>query len=110
MIIGALFFIGLFINVNELLSLLPEKYRSGGNVVIIISISAFSNMATGMNSSIIFYSDKYKQGSIMLIGMIVLSVILNMLMIPIWEIEGAAIATGTSLFLSNVFKTLIIYK
>jgi O-antigen/teichoic acid export membrane protein len=110
MIIGALFFVGLFINIHELLSLLPEKYRSGETAVIIISISAFSNMATGMNSSIIFYSDKYKQGSIMLIAMIILSVILNMIMIPIWGIEGAAIATGTSLFLSNVFKSLIIYR
>ena len=46
----------------------------------------------------------------MLIGMIALSVILNMIFIPIWGIEGAAIATGSSLILSNIFKTLIIYR
>ena len=110
MILGGLLFIGIVVNIHDLLSLLPEKYQAGSNVVIIISISALSNMATGMNSSIIFYSDKYKQGSVMLIGLIALSVILNMLMIPVWGIEGAAIATGASLLLSNVFKTLIIYR
>lgn len=110
MIFGGLLFIGLVINANELLSLLPEKYHSGGNVVIIISISAFFNMATGINNSIIYYSQKYVHGSLLLIGLIVLSVILNMLFIPRWGIEGAAAATGTSLLLFNVFKTIIIYN
>ncbi|TAL62902.1 MAG: hypothetical protein EPN85_01595 [Bacteroidetes bacterium] len=110
MILGGILFTGLFINIHELLSLLPAQYRAGGNVAIIIGISAFSNMATGMNSSIIYYSDKYKQGSLMLIGMVILSVALNMVLIPVWGIEGAAVATAASLILSNVFKTLIIYR
>ena len=110
MIMGGILFIGICINIKDLLTFLPVKYQAGANVVIIISISALSNMATGMNSSIIFYSEKYKQGSVMLIGMIILSVMLNMMLIPVWGIEGAAVATGTSLLLSNVFKTLIIYR
>ncbi len=110
LIIGGLLFIGIVINITPFLSLLPSQYLAGRNTVIIIGISALSNMATGMNSSIIFYSDKYKQGSYMLIGLIVLSVILNIILIPIWGIEGAAIATATSLILSNLFKTIIIYR
>ena len=110
MTLGGLLLVCLFINVHELLSLLPEKYHAAENVVIIISISSFINMATGMNTSIIFYSDKYVQGSVMLIGLVVLSVILNMLLIPLWNIEGAAIATGLSLLLANVIKSVIIYR
>lgn len=110
MIVGGILVVVLFINIHELLSLLPKQYVSGENVVYIIGISAFFNMATGMNNGIIYYSDKYKQGSVMLILLIFLSVILNMLFIPVWGIEGAAMATGISLSLFNIFKTLIIYR
>ena len=110
MIIGGLLFIGLFINAHELLSLLPGNYYTGENAMIIISISAFFNMATGMNSPIIYYSDKYKQGSFILIGLIAFSILLNVLLIPRLGIEGAAIATGASLFIFNFLKTMIIYK
>ncbi len=110
MIIGGLLFAGLFINAQTLLWLLPAKYHAGSTVVMIISVSAFFNMATGMNSSIIYYSEKYVQGSLVLIALIILSVILNVLLIPVWGIEGAAVATGCSLVLFNFFKTLIIYR
>lgn len=110
MIVGGLLFVGIFINIKELLSLLPEQYVAGSNAVIILSVSALFNMATGMNSAIIFYSDKYKQGSVMLLALIVLSVVLNMILIPLYGIEGAAVATGTALLLFNAFKTIIIYK
>lgn len=110
MIIGGLLFIGLFINAHELLSLLPGNYYTGENAMIIISISAFFNMATGINSPIIYYSDKYKQGSFILIGLIAFSILLNMLLIPRLGIEGAAIATGASLFIFNFLKTMIIYR
>lgn len=110
MILGGLLFIGIFINVHELLEFLPEKYRLGENVVIIIGISAFFNMATGMNNAIVFYSHKYVTGSVMLIVTIFFSVAANIILIPAWGIDGAAVATGTSLLLLNVMRAVIIYQ
>ena len=110
MIIGGLLFAGVYINIHSLLYFLPEKYSAGENVVKIIGVSAFFNMATGLNSSMIFYSDKYRQGTYLLVGLIVCSVLFNWLLIPLYGIEGAAIATGTALLLFNAVKTLIIWK
>lgn len=110
MILGGLLFTGIFINVHELLSLLPEKYRLAENVVIIIGISAFFNMATGMNNAILLYSHKYALGSVILIITMICSAIANILLIPAWGIEGAAVATGTSLLLLNVMRVVIIYQ
>lgn len=110
MILGGLLLAGLVINIHEVLSLLPEKYRSGETTAVIISISAFFNMATGMNSAIINYSHKYGIGSAVLIIIIIFSVAANMLLIPIWGIEGAATATTISLILLHTIRTFIIYK
>ena len=88
---------------------MTEKYQEGEAVVVIICASSFFNMATGMNNSMIFFTDKYALGSWMLIGLIVVSVALNILIIPIWGMEGAALVTGSCLFFSNIFKTAIIY-
>lgn len=110
MVVGGLLMTGVYIDIHSLLYYLPEKYASGETVVKIIGVSAFFNMATGLNSSMIYYSDKYRQGTYLLVGLIFTSILLNWLLIPHYGIEGAAIATGTALLLFNAVKTLIIWR
>jgi O-antigen/teichoic acid export membrane protein len=108
-ILGGGLFVGVAINITSALSLLRPEYREGGTVILIISVSAFFNMMTGINSSIIYYSDKYMQGTYLLVGLLIVSAVLNYLLVPLYGITGAAVATGSALFLFNLFKFLLIF-
>jgi len=107
-LLGGLIFTGINISINDLLELLPEDYISGLNVVYILSISTLFNMATGANNGIIFNSGHYRYGVFMLIVLIFLAVLLNIILIPLYGIAGAAIATGIANFTFNFLKFLFI--
>jgi O-antigen/teichoic acid export membrane protein len=109
-IVGALLFLGVIVNIHDLLSLLPAKYHGGEFVVIIIATSSFFNMASGVNTSLIYFSHLYKKGTYLLYLMISITLVLNIILIPMYGIIGAAIGTGISLLFYNVFKYLLIYK
>jgi O-antigen/teichoic acid export membrane protein len=108
MVVGGLLLLGVVCNIGNLLSFLPPRYAASDKVAVIIGVSSFFNMATGLNSSIIFYSDRYRQGALLLIGLILTSVLLNYLLIPLYGPEGAAVATGTALLLFNIVKWALI--
>lgn len=109
MIIGGLLFLGVYINIKAGLSLIPGNYTSGYYVVLIIGAGAFVNMATGVNSSLVFYSSRYKQGTALLLGLIIVTVLLDFFLIPIYGIEGAAFGTALAAVLYNVIKGFIIW-
>ena len=108
-VLGGLFFLGVVINIHSLLSLIGGKYVNGETVVIIMAGSAFFNMATGLNNSIIFYSKYYRWGSALVIAMVIMSFGLNYWLIPLYGITGAAIATASTFVFYNVVKFLIIW-
>ncbi|MGZ4077493.1 MAG: lipopolysaccharide biosynthesis protein, partial [Bacteroidia bacterium] len=108
MLIGGLFLVGIIGNINDLLSLLPEPYHNGVWVTIISSCAAFLNVSTGVNTSIIFNSAKYLYGTILLVLLMVLALVLNIILIPVYGITGAALATGIIAVVYNMIKFLII--
>ena len=109
MIIGGFLFLGVVVNIHSFLSFLPAKYEGSYQVVLIVAVSSFFNMATGINSSLIYYSDRYRHGSFLLFILIGVSILLNYILIPIYGIEGAAIATGSALLLFNLVKWALLW-
>src|SRR6185295_12421771 len=77
---------------------------------VLMSIGSVINMATGINNPIISTSSRYAWSLVFLIFLLVGSVILNILFIPRYGIEGAAIATGLSSTLYNLMKFIYIWK
>ena len=67
-------------------------------------------MAGGANSSIIYSSKYYRLGGFMLILLAALAFGLNILLIPVWGIDGAAMATAISVTVFALSRYLIIYK
>lgn len=110
MLIGGVMMIGIIANIHDLLSLLPEIYHKGATVAIIACVGGFLNIATGVNTSILFTSDKYIYGSYLLFFLFVLAFVLNIVLIPRYGIEGAAFATALSSFIYNTLKYFIIWK
>ena len=110
MLIGGFLFLNININISSLLTFLPEGYGDGRWVVLIISIGTLFNMATGVNASILFNSDKYRYGAVFLILLAVLVFSLQMILIPRMQLEGAAIATSVSALLYNTMLTITVWK
>ena len=110
LLIGGLLFLGINLNIESLMKLLPQNYSAGIPVVFIISIGSIFNLATGMNDAIIFYSSKYVSGIYLLLIMFILAVTLNVILIPQFGLEGAAIATASASFIYNVMKYFFIRK
>jgi O-antigen/teichoic acid export membrane protein len=110
-LIGGLLFLGVNLNIDSLYKLFPDnEFALGKNVVLIISLGTLINMATGINDSIIYTSDKYIYGTYMLIALFVIAIVNNLIFIPMFGMEGAALATALSATIFNVMKYLFIWR
>lgn len=107
-VIGGWILLGIFVNINEMYLLLPEKYSGGITVVFIISISKFFDLMLGNNNSIIFNSKYYR--TVLLLGLLLLFMVvgLNRYFIPNFGIEGAAIATLISIAFYSISKLMFV--
>lgn len=95
-------------NVNQLYQIIPEEYRIGVSIVFLISLVKLTDNILGNNNSIIFNSKYYK--TVLVAGVVLVGVafILNMWLIPIYGIYGAAYATFVSFLVYNIFKLLFV--
>lgn len=101
---GAYLFLGVWVNIDYVLQLLPESYAAGKMVILIIGIAQLVDLVSGVNTEIIASSPYYKYTTYFIAVLIVLVIILNYLLIPVFGIEGAALASLISLIVYNLLK------
>ena len=109
-LIGGLLFLGINLNTDSLLQLLPDDYSAGATVILIISISSLFNLATGVNDSILYNSAKWIYGFYMLLVLFSSALLLNLFLIPVLGLNGAALATAISSLAFNALKFFFIRK
>ncbi len=107
---GGFFLINILTNVHTVLQFLPAGFQRGEPVVIIFSMGALINMATGVNGSILNTSAKFRYGAFYLIMLAVLLVGFQLVFIPIFGIIGAALATTSAQVIYNLLVFITIYK
>ncbi len=101
---GLLFFGLIWINLELLFLIMPEFYAAGKWVVFIVGIGKLIVMVSGANGLILINSKHYKISFYTNILLVLVTVVANYLLIPVYGIEGAAIATALALFTHNVVK------
>lgn len=111
LIIGGLLFIGINTCTQYVYQIghLPEIYLQCLKVVYIVSVAALINVSTGINSAIMFYSKHYVLGTFLLIATLIITIILNVILIPLYGIYGAAIASASGSLIYNFSKFSFIY-
>ena len=109
LIIGLFLFIGIWMNLNDLLLFVPDKYQGIQMVFFYVGLSKLIDVSAGVNGAIISTSKYYKFDLFINILLIILTVITNILFIPFYGIEGAAMATSLSLMIHNIIKTIVLY-
>ncbi|WP_026464839.1 lipopolysaccharide biosynthesis protein [Adhaeribacter aquaticus] len=90
LVIGGLLFIGIWANINNLFSLLPQEYASGKYVIFFICAARLYDLATGINGHILLTSAKYRYDLIFNLLLSGLTIVANMYFIPRYDIAGAA--------------------
>ena len=108
--IGVIFLVLILINLDNIYNIIPntEKFISGKNVVYIIGISKLIIMSFSYNSELISLSKYYRFTVITILSLALLTIILNVLLIPLYGMEGAAIASLISITIFNIIKFLYI--
>lgn len=111
-IIGALLFLLVLINIDEIFFLLPKRelLSVGKDVAIIIAASRLIDMITGINNEILRTSKYYKIDLFILLFFIALSIVSNLILIPLLGLNGAAYATLISVTLYNFIRYLLLKK
>jgi O-antigen/teichoic acid export membrane protein len=108
-VIGGLIYIGILVNINQVYKILPnEGYSQGLFVVFTIGLSKYFDVLLGNNNSIIFNSKYYK--TVLLLGVLLVFVIvgLNLIFIPKYGINGAALATLIAIGMYSLAKLLFV--
>jgi O-antigen/teichoic acid export membrane protein len=109
LVLGGFLFLGINTCSKFVFTFLPPEYSNSLDILLILSFGSLVNVSTGINSSILFYSHHYKQGCILLLAIFILTVILDILFIPVFGTKGAAIITATVSIIFNLSKFLFIY-
>ncbi|MBK7762806.1 MAG: polysaccharide biosynthesis C-terminal domain-containing protein [Bacteroidetes bacterium] len=109
-LIGSFLFTLLIANTNSIFKIFPPEYEIAKNVLYIIALGRLLDMAFGLNSEIINYSKYYRHIILFSFVMMMSTIALNILLIPKFGMEGAALAVSISLIVFNIMKTVFIWQ
>ena len=110
MLIGILLFIGIWMNLDDLLLFVSKEYSDIQMVFFYIGLAKLIDVSVGVNGAIISTSNKFKYDLYINLFLIIVTIVSNMIFIPIYGIEGAAMATALALLIHNTIKTIVVYK
>ncbi|MDG1331285.1 MAG: polysaccharide biosynthesis C-terminal domain-containing protein [Crocinitomicaceae bacterium] len=108
--IGLFLFLGTWVSIDEIFSLLPKEYAIGIPVFLLLMIGRILDMYMGLNGTILVTSKKYKFDIIFTGSLIVVVYVLNLLFIPEWGISGAALSTTIAYFMYNILRLFFVWK
>lgn len=107
-IASGLIFLLIILNLNDLYLLLPEEYRNGYYIVFLIGLAKVFDSFLGNVNSILYNSKYYKTVLILGVLLALTTILLNLWLIPVMGIEGAALASFIAIFLFNTIKMALV--
>lgn len=109
-IVAGLIFLLITLNINQLYSLIAPEYSIGVYVVLLISVAKLYDALLGSNNAILFNSDYYRIVLVLGVILVVVMILLNIILIPLYGLNGAALATFIAVCLYNTSKIVVVYK
>jgi O-antigen/teichoic acid export membrane protein len=108
MVIGGILFLGLWVNIDSVFKFMPSEYAQAKYAFFFLAIGRYVDLATGLNSMITITSKKFRYDLWFTLLLVILTVLLNLLFIPIWGMMGASFATMISLAVSNGLRLIFV--
>ena len=110
LLVGGFFFILVWSSIDNLFAIQRAVYEQGKYVVLILGLAKIVNMTFGVNGQIVKVSRYYRFDTILSVGLAIFTVVTNLLLIPIYGVEGAASATALSILIFNLIRFSFVYK
>lgn len=109
LVVAGWIFLLIALNLDPIYALVPEAYRSGAAVVVIIGAVKLYDSFLSINTSILYNSRYYV--SLLFMGLVLaaLTVGFNMYFIPRYGLVGAAYATALAVLCYNTYKLLFVW-
>ncbi|MBW3468173.1 oligosaccharide flippase family protein [Arthrospiribacter ruber] len=109
-LICLLLFLGVWANIHNLYHFVPnnEIYEAGKWVVFWIGMGKITDIFFSVNGEIIVYSKYYLFNITATLLMSIAVILLNIFLIPVYGIEGAAVASFMAMLLYNVIKYIYV--
>jgi len=111
-LIGGFLLILLWTNLDSIFRIMPngDLYSAGKLVVLFIGLGKLFDLSTGLNNQILVYS-KYHRFQLFFVTFLgAITVIGNLVLIPVLGITGAAVASCSSYLLINTLVILFIKR
>ena len=102
-------FTGIFVNLPSLLEIMEIDYAIGMPVFALIGMARLVQSSTGINGVILVYSKFYRYSTYFIAGLAVVSIVSNYLLIPKYQLTGAAFASFVSLLGFEFLKWLFVW-
>lgn len=109
-IVSGFIFILILLNLNDFFSLLPEAYRGGYVIVLLIGFTKLFDALLGNNNAILFNSDYYRVLLFMGVLLAFFTILFNWLLIPLYGLNGAAFATFMAICIYNGLKLIYVKR
>lgn len=105
-VFAMLLLLGVVCNLDDLFNLIPNgsAYKTGAVVVVLVSAGKVIDMVFGFNTELINYSKDYRYSIILSIIYAILTIISCLMFIPLYDINGAALAFLISTFVINLIR------
>ncbi|MBT8204895.1 MAG: oligosaccharide flippase family protein [Eudoraea sp.] len=108
-IVAGMIFLLIVMNLPDLYTFLPENYRGGFLVVFLIGLCRVYDALLGNNNAILFNSRYYRVVLLMGVLLALITILLNLVLIPIYQTAGAAMATFIAITLYNTAKLIFVW-
>lgn len=108
LIVTLFLFLLIWVNIHNIYHILPAEYESGQYVIFFIGLGFLIDSTTGVNGVILSTSRFYKYDSFFNVALIGVTVLANLIFIPLYGITGAAIASAVTYFVFNLARFLFI--
>lgn len=110
LIAGSLLLLLIWCNIDNIFSIIPNKaiYSQGKWVVFFIALSRLIDMASGVNGEIIMNSKHYRFSLTSIFLLAIFTIVTNLIFIPLFGINGAALATAISILIFTGIKIIFV--
>jgi len=111
-VLGALVLLVIWINIDAFFEFMPhgDIYKAGKYAVLFLGIGKLFVLLQGNSAAMLIFSKRYYLTLIVNVSAILAAVWMNQWLIPIWGLEGAAIATGLVWLVSGVVLGLLVWQ
>lgn len=108
LIIATVLFFGIFVFAPKILSIFGAEFSAARNVLITLALGQFVVLATGPVAYLLMMTGHEKFHRSNVVACAVLNILLNIILIPPYGIQGVALATATSLTIKNVVAVIYV--